>query len=149
MTAYDLTKLPQRASESASDGEHEQSAAAYELLFEQHLKPATASLLAPIFELGFVSGVRFGHTGMALAGVPLPPGDVAVALGPLAWRLADINPGDMVLYHGTLTELHGQHRVSQITRGRTETRYHLERLEYGAWVSSVHNARRRSITPQR
>ncbi|MGX1730880.1 hypothetical protein ACWIGE_30200 [Streptomyces diastaticus] len=149
MTTYgEIGELLPRRAESPSDGEREQSEDAFSRLLDGQQKAHHAALLAPVFTLGYVAGVRFGHTGLALAEVPLPPEDVAMALAPLIRHLEDIAPGDVVLYHGSVTHLHGRSRVHRVVTDQLGTRYDLEQRRDGFWVPSVWDVRRKSITPQ-
>jgi hypothetical protein len=136
----------------------------------QRVPQEQLDLVRPFFELGWVMGVRSGHTGPALADVPVDrvtvarafvllrvarmadPVVVAVArsldpqhAGPVLWQKVD--------YHGSLTSRHGSYWVSAIHAHADpfgeapELRYDLCEMRGVVPVPVVKNVRRVSITP--
>ncbi|GHB77507.1 hypothetical protein GCM10010377_79700 [Streptomyces viridiviolaceus] len=126
--------------------------------------------IRPFFELGWAMGVRTGHTGPALADVPVDRDTVARAFVLLmAERVADelviavarsLDPQhagpvlwEKVLYHGSLTGRHGTYWVSAIhvyadPLGEAhELRYDLCRMRGAVPVTLVKGAGRASLTP--
>lgn len=127
-------------------------------------------MVRPFFELGWAMGVRTGHTGPALADVPVDWGTVARAFGFLlmAERMADpvliavarsLDPHrsapvlwQKVDYHGSVTSRHGSYWVCAIHAHADpfsevpELRYDLCELR-GIMAVAVRNVRRVSITP--
>ncbi|MGW5136808.1 hypothetical protein [Streptomyces sp. NPDC004135] len=126
-------------------------------------------MVRPFFELGWAMGVRTGHTGPALADVPVDRVTVARAFvlllaermadpvliavarcldpqhaGPVLWQKVD--------YHGSLTRRHGSYWVCAIHAHADpfsevpELRYDLCELR-GIMTVVVRNVRRVSITP--
>jgi hypothetical protein len=124
----------------------------------------------PFFELGWALGVRTGHTGPAMADVPVDRATVAHAFvmllaervtdqlviavarsldpqhaGPVLWQKVD--------YHGSLTQRHGTYWVHAIHAHADpfgeapELRYDLCEMRGVAAVSAVANVRRTSLTP--
>ncbi|MFE2710271.1 hypothetical protein ACFXI6_18255 [Streptomyces mirabilis] len=76
----------------ATEGEREQMEAAFRAALEQlpantGFAHAVRELARPLFESGWISGVRTGHTGPALADVPLPPYTFGTALANLSAAL--------------------------------------------------------------
>ncbi|MFJ3445940.1 hypothetical protein ACIPM2_32755 [Streptomyces sp. NPDC086081] len=127
-------------------------------------------MVRPFFELGWAMGVRTGHTGPALADVPVDRGTVARAfvllmaermadpvliavarsldpqhVGPVLWQKVD--------YHGNLTSCHGSYWVCAIHAHADpfsevpELRYDLCEMRGGILATVVTNVRRVSITP--
>ncbi|POX47732.1 hypothetical protein C3489_28835 [Streptomyces sp. Ru71] len=127
-------------------------------------------MVRPFFELGWALGVRTGHTGLAMAGVPVDRSTVARAfvlllaqrmadpmviavarsldpqhVGPVLWQKAD--------YHGSLTQRHGTYWVCAIHAyadpfgGEPELRYDLCEMRGVAVVPVVTRVRRTSLTP--
>lgn len=125
-------------------------------------------MVRPFFELVWVMGVRTGHTGPALVGVPVDPHTVARAFvlllaervadpmviavaqsldpqhaGPVLWQRVD--------YHGSVTGRHGSywvcavHAYADLFGEAPELRYDLCEVDGVAPV--VRNVRRRSLTP--
>ncbi|MFC8372751.1 hypothetical protein ACFUIT_33140 [Streptomyces sp. NPDC057239] len=136
----------------------------------QRVPQEQLEMVRPFFELGWAMGVRTGHTGPALADVPVDRTTVARAFvllmaermadpvviavarsldpqhaGPVLWQKVD--------YHGSLTSRHGSYWVSAIHAhadpfGETpELRYDLCEIHGIVPVTAVKNARRVSITP--
>ncbi|MGW4951454.1 hypothetical protein [Streptomyces parvulus] len=113
----------------------------------------------PFFELGWAMGVRNGHTGPALAGVPIDQDTVDRAfVALLSERVArGLRPGpalwQRVDYHGSLVTRHGRYWVGAIhTHGDPVSmlptlRYDLYARRAGTLVEVVANVRRSSITP--
>jgi hypothetical protein len=122
----------------------------------------------PFFELGWVLGVRTGHTGPAMADVPVDRRTVARAFDRLmseryvADRLlitgvevsqqAAPSLWQRVGYHGSLRHRHGTYWVGGIHAyavpgGWSELRYDLCEERGGRLVTVVSNARRASLTP--
>ncbi|MFE9024395.1 hypothetical protein ACFYNL_38425 [Streptomyces sp. NPDC007808] len=129
-------------------------------------------IIRPFFELGWALGVRTGHTGPAMADVPVDRGTVNDAFTTLlSERVADqlavsvartLAPqhsgpvlGQRVRYHGSLTQRHGTYWVQAIhahagTFGAAHTlRYDLCEMRDGVPVPIVANVRRQSLTPVR
>ncbi|MFF8848284.1 hypothetical protein ACF08N_37480 [Streptomyces sp. NPDC015127] len=127
-------------------------------------------VVRPFFELGWAFGVRTGHTGPAMADVPVDRRTVARVFALLmAERTADplviavarsLDPQDhgpvmwqKVRYHGSLALLHGTYWVHGIHAqadpfGETlELRYDLCEMRGVAPVTVVTNVRRASLTP--
>ncbi|MGA5520834.1 hypothetical protein ACPCK2_32020 [Streptomyces pseudogriseolus] len=136
----------------------------------QRVPQEQLEMVRPFFELGWVMGVRTGHTGPAMADVPVDrttvarafvllmaermadPMVVAVArsldpqhAGPVLWQKVD--------YHGSLTSRHGSYWVSAIHAladpfgEAPELRYDLCEMRGVVPVPVVKNVRRVSITP--
>ncbi|MBA2949569.1 hypothetical protein [Streptomyces himalayensis] len=127
-------------------------------------------MVRPFFELGWAMGVRTGHTGPAMADVPVDRATVARAFVMLlSERVADqlviavarsLDPQhagpvlwQKVRYHGSLTQRHGAYWVSAIHAHADrfgevpELRYDLCGMRGAAPVSMVTNVRRTSLTP--
>ncbi|MFE4411289.1 hypothetical protein [Streptomyces sp. NPDC056821] len=127
-------------------------------------------LVRPFFQLGWALGVRTGHTGPAMAGVPVDRNTVARAFVLLmSGRVADqlviavaqsLDPQDAgpvlwqkVRYHGSVAQRHGMYWVSAIHAyadpfgGPVSLRYDLCALEGPGAVAKVTNVRRVSLTP--
>ncbi|MGV9351223.1 hypothetical protein ACWDSD_42245 [Streptomyces spiralis] len=143
----------------ASEGEREQMEAAFRAALEQLPEntgfPHDARELArPLFEVGWISGVRTGHTGPALADVPLPPHTFGTALSNLTAALrADSGPsiGQLVSYHGSQECCHGRYWVTRIERvldrrGRESVLYRLSEYRNGAFVAALTGVHAWSIT---
>ncbi|MEU5044599.1 hypothetical protein [Streptomyces griseorubiginosus] len=127
-------------------------------------------MVRPFFELGWAMGVRTGHTGPAMADVPVDRATIARAFvllmservadqlviavarsldpqhaGPVLWQ--------KVRYHGSLTQRHGTYWVGAIHAhadpfsAAPELRYDLCEMRGLALVSVVTNVRRTSLTP--
>ncbi|MEU0047258.1 hypothetical protein [Streptomyces werraensis] len=136
----------------------------------QRVPQEQLEMVRPFFELGWVMGVRTGHTGPAMADVPVDrttvarafvllmaermadPMVVAVArsldpqhAGPVLWQKVD--------YHGSLTSRHGSYWVSAIHAHADpfgeapELRYDLCEMRGVVPLPVVKNVRRVSITP--
>ncbi|MEV0254797.1 hypothetical protein AB0H82_11115 [Streptomyces sp. NPDC050732] len=112
-------------------------------------------MVRPFFELGWALGVRTGHTGPAMAGVPVDRATVAHAWGMLRCvrvvpQLAGPVVWQKVRYHGSLTQRHGAYWVYAIHTYTApfsevpESRYDLCDLR---GVGAVKNVRRMSLTP--
>ncbi|MGW7369844.1 hypothetical protein ACWGI8_42080 [Streptomyces sp. NPDC054841] len=127
-------------------------------------------LVRPFFELGWAMGVRTGHTGPAMADVPVDRATVARAFVVLmSERVADglviavarsLDPQhagpvlwQKVRYHGSVTRRHGTYWVNAIHAhadpfGEAPTlRYDLCEMHGVAPVPIVTNVRRESLTP--
>jgi hypothetical protein len=127
-------------------------------------------MVRPFFELGWALGVRTGHTGPAMADVPVDRATVARAFVMLlSERVADqlviavarsLDPQhagpvlwQKVRYHGSVTQRHGTYWVQAIHAhadpfGEAPTlRYDLCELRGVCPVSVVTNVRRESLTP--
>lgn len=70
---------PKYPAASPSEGEEEQTEAAFESALAQlsprfgfRLRPQVRDLAYALFQMGWISGVRTGHTWPSLANVPLP-----------------------------------------------------------------------------
>ncbi|WP_328868625.1 hypothetical protein OHT76_44105 [Streptomyces sp. NBC_00287] len=126
-------------------------------------------MVRPFFELGWAMGVRTGHTGPAVADVPVDQATVTSAFvallsecvasrlvmaaarsldpqhaGPVLWQ--------KVRYHGSLTRRHGIYWVHAIkpagaVGAADRLRYDLCEIDSGVPVPMVNNVRRRSLTP--
>jgi len=127
-------------------------------------------IVRPFFELGWAMGVRTGHTGPAMADVPVDRTTVARAFVQLlsgrvtnqlvitVARLLDPQDAGPVLwqkvrYHGSLTQRHGTYWVRAIkveagpVGGDHSVRYDLCEVIDGMPVNVVVNVRRASLTP--
>ncbi|WP_031487287.1 hypothetical protein [Streptomyces bicolor] len=127
-------------------------------------------MVRPFFELGWAMGVRTGHTGPALADVPVARATVDRAfLGLLSGRVTNqlviavaqiLDPQDegpvlwqKVRYHGSLTQRHGTYWVQAIhahagpVGGAHTLRYDLCEIRGTVPVTKVTNVRRVSLTP--
>ncbi|MDT0484442.1 hypothetical protein [Streptomyces doebereineriae] len=150
-----------------TDAEQEQAAYALASLARSENDPEGCALwlpqeqvnaARPIFELGWAMGVRTGHTGPAMAGVPIAREAVARAFRQLSEREASLQYGAPVLwqkvdYHGSVTVRHGAFWVCAIhVNARPfssipEMRYDLCETRGSALAPVVTNVRRRSVTP--
>ncbi|MFI1401161.1 hypothetical protein [Streptomyces sp. NPDC020681] len=168
----ELTQLPatlRPESEPPSDGESEQAEHAFNDAIgspaphmgarRYHAPIRALNAARPLFELGWLTAVRNGHTGPALAGVALPGAMAEEAFGGLARAMAprDVAAGllleQRVSYHGSLTSRHGRYWVTAIaeTVERDGTGQDC-RYELSVWTGSryrvvVTNVRGQSITP--
>ncbi|OIJ93240.1 hypothetical protein BIV25_26010 [Streptomyces sp. MUSC 14] len=174
------TRIAEQAEETGApltDAEKEQAGYALRELARSESGPDALRVSAeqlemvrPFFELGWALGVRTGHTGPAVADVPVDRSTVARAFmrlvssrvadrhvvavarsfgpqqaGPLVWQ--------RVRYHGSLTRRHGRYWVQAIhVHGRAfglgvTLRYDLCELLEDEPVSVVTNVRRQSLTP--
>ncbi|MFF4542235.1 hypothetical protein [Streptomyces aureus] len=125
-------------------------------------------VVRPFFRLGWATGVRNGHTGPALARVPVDSETVNAAFVTLmtdvtadrlaletARRLPSDSPAlwQQVTYHGSLTRMHGNywvvgmHIYSHALGHEPEVRYDLGREIGTAAVPLVTKVRRESLTP--
>ncbi|MER5402621.1 hypothetical protein [Streptomyces sp. NPDC002599] len=150
---------PARRAVPASEGEREQMEIAFRAALEQ-LPENTGfpyevrELARPVFEVGWISGVRTGHTGLALAGVPLPPHTFDTALSSLSAAVnADSGPsvGQLVSYHGSQQGCHGRYWVTRIEweldrRGRESTLYCLSEYRSGRFVTALTGVHAWSLT---
>ncbi|MGW2651702.1 hypothetical protein ACWC2T_44255 [Streptomyces sp. NPDC001393] len=127
-------------------------------------------MVRPFFELGWAMGVRTGHTGPAMADVPVDRDTVARAFvllmservadqlvlavarsldpqhaGPVLWQ--------KVRYHGSLTQRHGAYWVGAIHAHADpfgeapELRYDLCEVRGVVSAPVISNVRRQSLTP--
>ncbi|MFD4588325.1 hypothetical protein [Streptomyces sp. NPDC058434] len=136
----------------------------------QRVPRAELELVRPFFELGWAMGVRTGHTGAAMADVPVDRATIASAFVMLmSERVADrlvsavartLDPQhagpvlwQKVIYHGSITQRHGTYWVNAI-HAHAEPFSEAPTLRYdlcafvGALpVTKVRNVRRRSLTP--
>ncbi|MGW7610951.1 hypothetical protein ACWGKW_27495 [Streptomyces sp. NPDC054766] len=143
----------------ATEGEREQMEAAFRAALKQ-LPENTGfphdvrELVRPLFEAGWISGVRTGHTGPALADVPLPPHIFGTALSNLSAALhTDSGPsiGQLVSYHGSQERYHGRCWVTRIEReldrrGRESVLYRLSEYRNGAFVTALTGVHTGSVT---
>lgn len=150
---------PDRIAVPASEGEREQMEAAFRAALKQ-LPPNTGfphdvrELARPLFEVGWISGVRTGHTGPALADVPLPPHTFGTALSNLSDAVnADSGPsiGQLVSYHGSQQRCHGRYWVTRIEReldrrGRESVLFRLSEYKHGAFVTALTGVHTWSVT---
>lgn len=125
-------------------------------------------IVRSFFELGWAMGVRTGHTGPAMADVPVDRATVDHAFielltERLTHRLAmarSIDPKDAgpalwqkVRYHGSVTRRHGAYWVQAIKAeagpvgGVPSVRYDLCEVIGGIPVPTVTDVRRQSVTP--
>ncbi|MGY1583948.1 hypothetical protein [Streptomyces sp. MN13] len=141
-----------------SESEREQMKAAFRAALEQ-LPPNTGlsyevrERARALFEVGWICGVRAGHTGPALADVPLPPETFSAALGNLATESEDSGPsiGQLVSYHGSQERAWGRYWVTRIDRelgrwGRETVLYRLSEYRGGAFVTALSGVHAWSIT---
>ncbi|MEJ8654938.1 hypothetical protein [Streptomyces sp. MS1.AVA.4] len=177
------TRIAEQAGQTEEAGapltqaEQEQACATWQELARSERDPnaqrvprAELELVRPFFELGWAMGVRTGHTGAAMADVPVDRATVAGAfVGLMSERVADrlvsavartLDPQlagpvlwQMVSYHGSLTQGHGIYWVNAIHAhadpfGDAPTlRYDLCHVVGALPVTKVRNVRRRSLTP--
>ncbi|MFJ5779335.1 hypothetical protein [Streptomyces sp. NPDC093094] len=156
--------------EQISQAEKEQAAHALAELVRSPSAPDASIMpscdveaIRPVFELGWAMGVRHGHTGPALAGVPVDRGTVARAFvllpserpaaclardahaaGPVVWQ--------RVRYHGSLRSSHGLYWIGAVheyalASGATELRYDLCKIRGDRLETVVTKVRRQSLTP--
>ncbi|WP_199550131.1 hypothetical protein [Streptomyces sp. N35] len=167
------TRIAEGAQEAGAPptvSEEEQADHAFDVLARSEGDPravrasrAQLALVQPFFELGWIMGVRTGHTGPAMTDVPLAPHTVRTAFRQLL-RYAPISsfaapqPAEPVLwqkvrYHGSRTHRHGLYWVYAITAvasqvgGPHELRYSLCHVIDGKPVPVVMDAGRGSLTP--
>jgi hypothetical protein len=175
------TRIPEQAREIGApltDGEKEQARYALRELARSERDPDAMrvsheqlEVVRSFFELGWALGVRTGHTGPAMADVPVDRGTVdrafvdlllservanhlalAVArsldpqeCGPVLWQ--------KVRYHGSVTRCHGHYWVQAITAqagpvgAAHSVRYDLCEVIGGMPVPAVTRVRRQSLTP--
>ncbi|MGR3938423.1 hypothetical protein [Streptomyces sp. BRA346] len=97
------------------------------------------------FVLGFVTGVRTGHTGPALADRALPAADLSAAMRDS--RSEDLIDRE-VQYHGSLTRHHGYYYISGVIRrsegGPVKTFYELRR--FAQRTPALREVREESVT---
>jgi hypothetical protein len=174
------TRVAQRAEEAGApltDAEKEQARYALAELARSETDPDALRVsheqldtVRPFFELGWAMGVRTGHTGPAMADVPVDRGTVDRAfVNLLSERVANqlviavaqiLDPQDTgpvlwqkVRYHGSLTRCHGLYWVQAIKAqagpvgGGHSVRYDLCEVISGIPVTAVTNVRRQSLTP--
>lgn len=175
------TRIPEQAQEAGApltDAEKEQARYALRELARSERDPDAMrvsheqlDVVRSFFELGWAMGVRTGHTGPALADVPVDQRTVDRAFINLllsegvANRLAlamarSLDPQDSgpvlwqnVRYHGSVTQCHGVYWVQAIKAqagpvGAAHTvHYDLCEVISGIPVTAVTNVRRRSLTP--
>ncbi|MCQ8836092.1 hypothetical protein [Streptomyces malaysiensis] len=174
------TRIAEQTQETGApltDAEKEQAGYALRDLARSESDPNTLrvpheqlEMVRPFFELGWAMGVRTGHTGPAMADVPVDRATVARAFAMLlSERVADqlvaavarsLDPQhagpvlwQKVRYHGSLTQRHGTYWVHAIHAhaelfGEAPTlRYDLCEMRGLCPVSVVTNVRRVSLTP--
>ncbi|MGW3099837.1 hypothetical protein ACWDCC_41070 [Streptomyces sp. NPDC001102] len=150
---------PARPAVPASEGEREQMEAAFRVALEQlpantGFPHSVRELARPLFEVGWIAGVRTGYTGAALADVPLPPHTFGTALSNLSAAMdAETGPGmgQLVSYHGSQERAHGRYWVTRIDRqldyqGRESVRYRLIEYRNGAFVTALSGVHAWSVT---
>ncbi|MFF7534572.1 hypothetical protein ACFZB2_36545 [Streptomyces bobili] len=143
----------------ATEGEREQMEAAFRAALEQLAENTgfphdVRELARPLFEAGWISGVRTGHTGPALADVPMPPHTFRTALSNLAAAMdAESGPslGQLVSYHGSQDCAHGRYWVTRIDRalnrrGREFVLYRLSEYRNGEFVTALTGVHTTSVT---
>lgn len=144
--------------EPPSPSECEQMEAAFRAALEQlpqgtGLSHAVRERARALFEVGWISGVRSGHTGPALADVPLPPETFSAALESLASGSEGSGPsiGQLVSYHGSQTRAWGRYWVTgidcQFSRwGREYVLYRLSEYRSGVFVTALSGVHAESMT---
>ncbi|WP_406469804.1 hypothetical protein [Streptomyces sp. NBC_01615] len=154
-----MTRIePAHRAVPATEGEREQMEAAFRAALEQ-LPENTGfphdvrEVARRLFEVGWISGVRTGHTGPALADVPLPPHTFGTALSNLSAAVgAGSGPsiGQLVSYHGSRRCCHGRYWVTRIEREldrRGESvLYRLSEYRHGAFVTALTGVHTWSVT---
>ncbi|MFF7452224.1 MULTISPECIES: hypothetical protein [unclassified Streptomyces] len=176
----EYTRIPEQAREAGApltDAEKEQARYALRELARSERDPEALrvsheqfEMVRPFFELGWALGVRTGHTGPAVADVPVDRATVDRAFvqllsarvasqlvigvarsldphsaGPVLWQ--------RVRYHGSVTRRHGDYWVQVIkaeagpVSGGHSVRYDLCEVIGGMPVTAVSNVRRQSLTP--
>ncbi|WP_369228753.1 hypothetical protein AB5J56_00010 [Streptomyces sp. R21] len=143
----------------ATEGEREQMEAAFQAALD--LLPENAEfpydvreLARPLFEAGWISGVRTGHTGPALTDVPLPPHTFGTALSNLSAAMhadSGASIGQLVSYHGSQERAHGRYWVTRIEReldlrGRESVLYRLSEYRNGAFITALTGVHTWSVT---
>jgi hypothetical protein len=172
-----ITEQAEVSGAPLTDAEREQAAYALWELARSESDPDALrvpreqlDLVRPFFELGWTMGVRTGHTGPAMAGVPVDRDTIARAFVLLmSERVADqlviavarsLDPQHVgpvlwqkVRYHGSVTQRHGMYWVSAIhvfadpLGEAPELRYDLCGMRGVTRVPAVANVRRASLTP--
>ncbi|MFD8737412.1 hypothetical protein ACFV06_21165 [Streptomyces sp. NPDC059618] len=161
--------------EPYSELELDQSAHAFEELARSGRDPEALRVPArfletvrPFFRLGWATGVRTGHSGPALAGVPVDSETIDAAFATVmaeavanrlaletARRLPNDSPAlwQKVTYHGSVARRHGDywvvamHIYNHELGYQSETRYDLGRVVGTSVVPLVMKVRRQSLTP--
>lgn len=155
-----MTRIePARRAVPASEGEHEQMEAAFRAALNQlpsnpGFPHSVRELARLLFEVGWISGVRTGHTGPALADVPLPPNTFRTALANLSATVnANSGPGigQLVSYHGSQECCHGRYWVTRIereldVRGRESVLYRLSEYRNDVFVTALTGVHAESVT---
>ncbi|MFF8717526.1 hypothetical protein ACF07T_39940 [Streptomyces sp. NPDC015184] len=142
-----------------SEAEREQMEAAFRAALERlgsgnGFSHTVRELARPLFNVGWVAGVRTGHTGLALADVPLPPHVLGLALAGLAdLVLTEPGPrmGQLVSYHGSQESFHGRYWVTRIDRelsaqGKETVLYRLSTYARGRFRHELHWVHPESLT---
>ncbi|WP_143076614.1 hypothetical protein [Streptomyces sp. MUSC 14] len=150
---------PAHRAAPANESEREQMEAAFRAALERlpqntGFPHAVRELARPLFEVGWISGVRTGHTGPALADVPLPPHTFNSALSKLCAVMdAEAGPsvGQLVSYHGSQERAHGRYWVTRIEReldrrGRESVYYRLSDYRDGVFVTALSGVHAWSVT---
>lgn len=150
---------PVRRAVPASEGEREQMEAAFRAALEQlpvntGITYVVRQLARALFEVGWVWGVRTGHTGPALADVPLPPHVFGTALSNVAVALEDESGpciGQLVSYHGSQDCCHGRYWVTEVDRqldaqGRESVRFRLGDYTRGELRTALSGVHAESVT---
>lgn len=155
-----MTSLePAHRAVPASASEREQMEAAFRAALEQlpantGFPHAVRELARALFEVGWICGVRTGHTGQALADAPLPSYTVSTALCNLA-RAVDEGSGpslgQLVSYHGSQERAHGRYWVTRIDHhldggGRESVLYRLSEYRNSAFVTALTGVHSWSVT---
>ncbi|MGW1193666.1 hypothetical protein [Streptomyces sp. NPDC002559] len=142
-----------------SEAEREQMEAAFRVALKRLgsgnvFSRTVRDLARPLFDVGWVAGVRTGHTGPALADVPLPPHVLGLALAGLA-DLVVKEPGpkmgQLVSYHGSQEDFHGRYWVTRIDRelsalGDEVVLYRLSTYARGRFRHALHWVHPESLT---
>ncbi|GAA0611187.1 hypothetical protein [Streptomyces crystallinus] len=152
---------PKYPAASPSEGEEEQTEAAFESALAQlsprfgfRLHPQVRELAYALFQMGWTSGVRTGHTWPSLASVPLPDGMIHDAIGALVSAVGGRPPrlGQKVEYEGSVTGRHGSYWVTHIEAhlslsGRPTAHYSLGEVRNGLLRPVLHNVHVESFKP--
>ncbi|GGP80928.1 hypothetical protein [Streptomyces melanogenes] len=150
---------PKYPAASPSEGEEEQAEAAFASVLAQ-LSPRfgfrreVRELAQALFELGWIAGVRTGHTWPSLMNVPLPDGTVQEVMRDLVGAVAGVPPrlGQKVRYEGSMTGRHGNYWIAHIEArlslsGRPKVHYSLGEVRNGLLRPVLHNVHAESLTP--
>ncbi|MFI6056322.1 hypothetical protein ACIBCO_40470 [Streptomyces violascens] len=148
-----------------SEHEDEQSEAAFAAVLRDAVLPDGTPYYLPeelhsaarsLFRVGWVYGVRSGHTGPALANVRLPVSAVRDRLGEVVAAALGTGLGrsrvlQKVSYHGSLREHHGRYWVTGIEERVTPFGCVVLKYELSTWTGAgfrcvVSNVNARSVS---